>query len=142
MRNQETKTPLAYGICPVLDLFFSPLFQVRRGQHGSILREAAARSLWVFHHQIQISSLRRSLLEAVPGDCPFGLTWDTCTRCEAEGVRLSPPPPAVHPRDFRRAHGQRVDVSRGVLSDGKISHVYIFPSSGCVRKPQKRKELG
>lgn len=64
----------------------------------------------------------------MPGESPFGLTWGTCTSCEAERVRLSPTPPAAHPRDS--------------LSAGNIRHVCIFPSLGCIRKPQKIKSLG
>lgn len=64
----------------------------------------------------------------MPGESPFGLTWGTCTSCEAERVRLSPTPPAAHPRDS--------------LSAGNIRHVCIFPSLGCMRKPQKIKSLG
>lgn len=36
---------------PVLELVFSQLFQVRWGEHGSILQEPATHSLWVFHQQ-------------------------------------------------------------------------------------------
>ena len=85
MRNQETKTPLASSTCPVLDLLFSQLFQVRWAKHGSILPASAARSPWIFYNQIQISPVRWSLFVPVPGMCPFSLTWGTCRTCERVG---------------------------------------------------------
>lgn len=75
--NQETKTPIAYSICPVLDLFFSQLFQVKLGE--------LALSYWNLQH-VHFGFSKRTLLVPVPDECPF--TWGTsmCTSVRQRGT--------------------------------------------------------
>lgn len=60
---------------------------------------------------------------------------------ETEGDSLSLLPQRRIPETSGELVGS-VDMSMEVLSDGIISHICVFPSSGHMRKPQRRKEFG
>lgn len=81
----------AMTICPVLDPFFSQLFQVRWGEPASILWDSVMFPL--FHHQIQISFARWNLFILL------AIAWGACTSCDTEGVRLRGAQPRETPGD-------------------------------------------